>query len=122
MNSRAKDLDTQAATKTTFLRGELTNSEDELIDEFLGALRVADDGTFAGSVYLEGIAPGAHTLQVNGTSFDGNDRSANLGVIVAANTGPAGSLPATGGGNTAPLLVLAALTMIMLGALARRRA
>jgi uncharacterized repeat protein (TIGR02543 family) len=86
---------------------------------YLGALTVADDGTFAGSVYLEGIAPGAHTLQVNGTSFDGNERSANLGVIVAANTGP---LPATGGGNTAPLLALAALTMVMLGALARRRA
>ncbi len=89
---------------------------------YLGALTVADDGTFQGSVYLEGIAPGTHTLQVNGTSFDGNDRSANLGVIVTANTDPSPPLPATGGGNTAPQLVLAALAMVMLGALARRRA
>jgi len=88
---------------------------------YLGSLLVADDGTFQGSVYLEGIAPGTHTLQVNGTSFDGNDRSANLGVIVTANTDPSVPLPVTGG-NTASQLVLAALAMVMLGVLTRRRA
>lgn len=88
---------------------------------YLGALTVANDSTFQGSVYLEGIAPGTHTLQVNGTSFDGNDRSANLGVVVAANNDPSPVLPATGSGNSAPQLVLAALIMVILGALARRR-
>lgn len=88
---------------------------------YLGALTVANDGTFQGSVFLQGITPGTHTLQVNGTSFDGNDRSANLGVVVLANNDPSRPLPATGNGNTAPLLVLAALAMVILGALARRR-
>jgi len=90
---------------------------------YLGALTVADDGTFQGSVYLEGIEPGTHTLQVNGTSYDGNNRSANLGVLVvdrAVDTSP--TLPTTGGGTAAPQLVLAALTMVMLGFVARRRA
>ena len=90
---------------------------------YLGSLTVADDGTFEGSVYLSGIEPGTHTLQVNGISFDGNDRSANLGVVVVDRaTDAAPTLPATGSGNSAPQLVLAALVMVMLGALARRRA
>ena len=49
---------------------------------FLGEFTVAADGTFVGRVPLTGIAAGTHTLQVNGTSFDGVMRSANLGVFV----------------------------------------
>lgn len=69
----------------------------------------------------QGIAPGTHTLQVNGTSFEGNDRSASLGVVVTADAQPTPPLPATGGGSTWPPMVLAALAMLVLGALARRR-
>jgi hypothetical protein len=43
---------------------------------------------FAGSVALGDIAPGEHTLQVNGTSFDGKARTANLGVLVNASGVP----------------------------------
>jgi hypothetical protein len=50
--------------------------------KFLGELTVNPDGTFTGFVPLGDIAPGEHTMQVNGTSFDGLPRSANLGVIV----------------------------------------
>jgi hypothetical protein len=62
---------------------------------FLGELTVNADGTFTGSVPLGDIAPGEHTLQVNGISFDGLPRTANLGVVV--NALPASTtLPATG--------------------------
>jgi hypothetical protein len=62
---------------------------------FLGELTVNADGTFSGNVPLGDIAPGEHTLQVNGISFDGLPRTANLGVVV--NALPASTtLPATG--------------------------
>jgi len=66
---------------------------------FLGELTVKADGTFSGAVSLGDIAPGEHTMQVNGTSFDGRDRTANLGVLVRAvsvpDSGPA-VLPSRG--------------------------
>jgi hypothetical protein len=62
---------------------------------FLGELTVNADGTFTGSVPLGDIAPGEHTLQVNGISFDGLPRTANLGVVVNALSAPT-TLPATG--------------------------
>jgi uncharacterized repeat protein (TIGR02543 family)/LPXTG-motif cell wall-anchored protein len=86
---------------------------------YLGSLPVADDGTFRGSVYLAGIEPGQHTLQVNGTSFDGNDRSANLGVIVTADQ-PSPNLPATGT-NRSNDLALLALGLVLAGLLATSR-
>jgi hypothetical protein len=49
---------------------------------YLGELTVNADGTFDGSVPIGDIDVGTHTLQVNGTSFDGRDRTANLGVTV----------------------------------------
>jgi len=61
---------------------------------FLGELTVNADGSFTGTVPLGDIAPGEHTLQVNGTSFDGKRRSANLGVLVNPAVVP--TLPATG--------------------------
>jgi MYXO-CTERM domain-containing protein len=59
---------------------------------FLGELTVNADGSFTGTVPLGDIAPGEHTLQVNGISFDGLPRTANLGVVV----NPVPTLPATG--------------------------
>lgn len=86
---------------------------------YLGSLTVAADGTFEGDVDLLNIAVGQHTLQVNGISQTGAQRSANLGVIVNPTTA---SLPATGGGSShgVPLAAL----MLLGGALvlaSRRR-
>lgn len=67
--------------------------------KFLGELTVPADGTFAGGVSLAGVENGSHTLQVNGTSFDGTARTANLGVLVSPAGAPTvfpGSLPAAG--------------------------
>jgi hypothetical protein len=50
---------------------------------YLGSKPVKDDGTFAGAVKLEGVQPGDHTLQINGTGTDGTTRSANIGIVVA---------------------------------------
>jgi hypothetical protein len=87
--------------------------------KFLGELTVLADGTFAGSVALGEIAPGGHTLQVNGTSFDGRQRTVNLGVLVNAS---GVSLPATG--SDAGVLVWA-LVLVVVGvtlvAVTRRR-
>jgi LPXTG-motif cell wall-anchored protein len=93
--------------------------------KFLGELTVNADGTFAGSVSLAGIEIGDHTLQVNGTSFDGKARTANLGVLVAPEGVPTplpGVLPATG--SDAGLLVWVMLLTAVGGALvwmSRRR-
>jgi hypothetical protein len=88
---------------------------------YLGSLPVAADGTFDGSVFLTDIDPGEHTLQVNGVSFDGQDRSANLGVIVTADASPA-TLPTAGSRRSVDLMVLA-FSLAMLGLLitVRRR-
>jgi hypothetical protein len=85
---------------------------------FLGELTVNADGTFTGMVPLGDIAPGEHTLQVNGTSFDGKPRTANLGVVVNPGAAPApgpGVLPATGG--DAGVLVWVVLLTLLGGAL-----
>ena len=76
---------------------------------YLGALTVAEDGTFAGPMLLAGIPEGEHTLQVNGISFDGAERTADLGVLVA---GPQAQLPVTGGGHG---LLLAGIFSLLLG-------
>jgi len=98
---------------------------------YLGQLPVNGSGTFSGSLPLPSIAPGFHTLQVNGTSADGKLRSANLGVVVKESTSgfefdyelserPT-TLPDTGG---SPLSGLLALLLIVGGVgvyLIRRR-
>lgn len=76
---------------------------------YLGALTVAEDGTFAGPMSLLGIPVGEHTLQVNGISFDGAERTADLGVLVA---GSHAQLPMTGGGHG---LLLAGVLCLLLG-------
>jgi LPXTG-motif cell wall-anchored protein len=86
---------------------------------FLGELTVAADGTFTGTVPLGDIAAGEHTLQVNGTSFDGSPRTANLGVLVNP---AAASLPATGADLLAVWVLAAALMGLgLLLARGRRR-
>lgn len=68
---------------------------------FLGELTVNTDGSFTGFVPLFGVETGTHTLQVNGTSFDGKPRTANLGVVVTPAAVPSpGVLPATGTNNS----------------------
>ncbi len=85
---------------------------------YLGSLAVAPDGTFIGDVDLVGIVVGEHTLQVNGLSQAGAQRSANLGVIVNPTVS---RLPSTGreGDRTIPMAVL--LTAVGLLALVARR-
>lgn len=51
----------------------------------LGSINVADDGSFDSSFAVDSafVAPGAHTLQLQGVGEDGFVRAANLGVTVA---------------------------------------
>jgi hypothetical protein len=79
---------------------------------YLGALTVAADGTFEGDLALLGVPVGEHTLQVNGISFDGVDRTADLGVLIAAS---APQLP-TSGAEVWDYLLLAVL-LVLLGLL-----
>jgi len=83
---------------------------------FLGQLEVNADGVFAGTTPLGAVAPGEHTLQVNGTSTDGRVLTANLGVIV--DQSPA-SLPVAGV-DPARLWVLG-LGLLALGMILVRR-
>jgi hypothetical protein len=83
---------------------------------YLGSTVVRSDGTFASSLPLGDVAPGEHTLQVNGTSADGAARSANLGVLVTVAV-TAGELPATGGhlplGFAMALAVLGSVVVLL---------
>jgi len=92
---------------------------------FLGELTVNADGTFSGAVSLGDIAPGEHTMQVNGTSFDGRDRTANLGVLVRPGESPDPTpavLPSTGRDLVAlDLAVVLLLGGGLLMAVGRRR-
>lgn len=92
---------------------------------YLGSLLVAADGTYSGPVDLIGVAVGQHTLQVNGISFDGKERTANLGVVVRTLGEPGGRLPATGssGANFMVLLavLMTALGLVLVSHRARRR-
>lgn len=86
---------------------------------YLGSLTVAADGTFMGDVDLLNIAVGEHTLQVNGISRSGAQRSANLGVIVNPTTV---ELPATGAGTHDALpIALLVLTGGLVVLASRRR-
>jgi hypothetical protein len=85
---------------------------------YLGQLTVRADGTFAGTVQLVGVAVGEHTLQVNGISLSGAQRSANIGVVVkpAQSTPALGLLPATG--VSLMSLLWQAMSLIGVGVLA----
>jgi LPXTG-motif cell wall-anchored protein len=92
---------------------------------YLGSLLVAADGTYSGPVDLFGVEAGLHTLQVNGISFDGKERTANLGVVVRALGEPGGRLPATGSSGTSSMVLLAvlmtALGLVLVSHRVRRR-
>lgn len=93
--------------------------------QLLGELTVQADGRFAGSVSLANVETGTHTLQVNGTSFDGKARTANLGVVVSPEGMPMSmpdQLPATGSdaGLLEWMIVLSALGGMLLLASRRR--
>ena len=79
---------------------------------YLGSVEVAADGTFTGRFPLGSVAPGDHVVQVNGTTADGETRSANLGVVVRANV----TLPVTG--DAAWIVVIyVALLLSLIGAI-----
>jgi hypothetical protein len=64
---------------------------------YLGQLTVNADGSFVAMVDLASIEIGEHTLQVNGLSLSGAQRSANMGVLVNTADAPVTTtLPATG--------------------------
>jgi hypothetical protein len=86
---------------------------------FLGELTVNADGTFAGSVALGDVEIGEHTLQVNGVSQQGSQRSANLGVVVDPLELTGGVLPTTGS-NQQPLAWLLMIVMLTMGAMFTR--
>jgi LPXTG-motif cell wall-anchored protein len=107
---------TASVTGSGFMAG--TRADIWLFSEptFLGEFTVAADGTFVGRVPLNGIAAGLHTLQVNGTSFDGVMRSANLGVIVTERPAPGDAvLPSTGANGS--MASAWALVMLAIGGL-----
>jgi LPXTG-motif cell wall-anchored protein len=64
---------------------------------YLGQLTVNADGSFSGLMDLGDIEVGEHTLQVNGLSLSGSQRSANMGVLVnSVDDAVPTTLPATG--------------------------
>jgi hypothetical protein len=92
---------------------------------FLGEVTVGADGTFNGTVPVEGIEVGLHTLQLSGVGTDGFIRAANLGVQVTGDGMPRPSRINAGGGPvpalplTAALLLLTALAAVLLAERAR---
>jgi len=96
---------------------------------YLGALTVAADGTFDGTLPVPALSDGEHTLQANGISNDGQVRSANVGVVVRSTavsdpvTDPVtDTLPATGTSSGSTLAVVVALLALgTLTLVARRR-
>jgi hypothetical protein len=80
---------------------------------FLGELTVNADGTFAGSVALGDVEIGEHTLQVNGVSQQGSQRSANLGVVVDPEGVVDAVLPSTGGDQNLMVWLLTVLLLVL---------
>jgi len=89
--------------------------------QFLGELTVGTDGAFSGALPLIGVEPGEHTLQVSGVNFNGQVRTANLGVIVDA-PDVTGNLPTTGQsfGALKWMLMMLGIGGILLAARRRR--
>jgi hypothetical protein len=55
---------------------------------FLGEVTVRADGSFSGSVPIDGVTAGEHTLQLSGVGTDGFVRAANLGVVLVGDGMP----------------------------------
>lgn len=91
---------------------------------YLGALTVAADGTFDGRLPVPVLAPGEHTLQVNGVSSDGQVRSTSVGLVVRSVVAPepvTDALPATGSDISPSLILVLLLVGTGLVAVATRR-
>jgi hypothetical protein len=93
---------------------------------YLGQMTVGADGRFAGVSQLGDLALGEHTVQVNGLSAAGSQRSANLGVEVTAlaaatPTAQPDTLPTAGLAGELWSWMLAALTLGGLLVLSARR-
>jgi uncharacterized delta-60 repeat protein len=90
-----------AVEGTGFLPGSVVDLWMFSEPRYLGQLTVGADGKFAGVSQLGDIAVGEHTVQVNGLSAAGSQRSANLGVevnalVAATPTAQPDTLPAVG--------------------------
>jgi hypothetical protein len=91
---------------------------------YLGQVTVGPDGTFTGSVLLGDVEVGEHTLQVNGVTTAGGQRSANMGVLVNSADLETPTLPSAGLGDLAfnwILLLFAAGGLLVLSARRTRR-
>ncbi|MEY2975630.1 MAG: hypothetical protein RIR49_2050, partial [Actinomycetota bacterium] len=85
--------------------------------QYLGPVTVGADGAFSGVFPLpDGLPVGNHTVQANGVTNSGQDRSLNLGIALV----PSGELPATGAG-TGTLVALLTVTAGALALLSTRR-
>ena len=85
--------------------------------QYLGPVTVGADGAFSGVFALpDGLPVGNHTVQANGVTNSGQDRSLNLGIALV----PSGELPATGAG-TGTLVALLTVTAGALALLSTRR-
>jgi uncharacterized delta-60 repeat protein len=90
-----------AVEGTGFLPGSVVDLWMFSEPRYLGQLTVGADGKFAGVSQLGDVAVGEHTVQVNGLSVTGSQRSANLGVevnalVTATPTAQPDTLPAVG--------------------------
>jgi hypothetical protein len=83
----------------------------------LGEVLVGEDGTFSASLPIGALAPGMHTVQVNGISMDNTLRTANLGVVVDANSDSPepGILPVTGADLSMQATQMMLLALLLLG-------
>ena len=89
-----------------------------LPNQYLGSTTVGLDGTFIGSFPVT-AAPGQHTLQVNGITSTGTQRSASLGLQVQSGNG-SGELAYTGVGLGyayvgIALVTLGVVTLVVVG-------
>jgi hypothetical protein len=88
---------------------------------YLGRITVGGDGIFDGQVPVPtDVELGRHTLQANGTTADGAQRSISLGVVVEADaqTAPAGAAAPTElafTGAASPWLTVLGLLFLLLG-------
>jgi hypothetical protein len=91
---------------------------------YLGQLTVNADGSFVAMVDLASIEIGEHTLQVNGLSVSGAQRSANMGVLVnSVDDAVPTTLPAAGFETVSMpwVLMLAAGGLLVLASRRARR-
>jgi len=85
---------------------------------FLGEVTVRADGSFSGSVPIDGVPTGEHTLQLSGVGTDGFVRAANLGVVLVGDGMPRPTRLPAGEGPVPTLPLTAALALLVTGLIA----